>query len=139
MINLTAGTPGANTIDVWASPAHREELLRLLDGAGVRRSKIIEFAAGPQLAIYAVSASTSSMAALAAVLNAVFRRHRDKRFKLTLPGGEEIQTAGYSQKEVEKLLAKAKQAQLDQDARDATGMRALEEGWAPLRRQPTAP
>lgn len=87
-----------------------DELAEPLHEAGVSRMELRE--AGV-LDFIKVIVSPESIAGVVAVLHALNQRHKHRRFKYSVPGGETIEAAGMSEKEMQRHIRSARE-QYDQ-------------------------
>lgn len=118
-VRIGLGHIGDQTFDIRVSPEMEESLQETLDDAGVSTSKVLEFSAGSELAILAVSfVHTGGLVGLAYALQVWLRRHRDKSVKLTI-GDSHVEVNGLSEKASRRILVdffrKLRRAQYERD------------------------
>lgn len=102
-------------------PEYSEELLALLDEQGISHNTALEHSAGPAEWIEIVEVlgvafgGAGGLAGLAAAISSFVRRNDGKRFVFKR-GGVEVDSAGYSQADLEKLLRQVSARQQENDA-----------------------
>jgi hypothetical protein len=109
-------------LEPWAYPGeaklyvradHEKQLRELLTAAGITNGRVYEFHYEPILVAVVISVGTpAAWKALATVVTAFLERNKYKNIKATL-GGEPLELAGYSAREVERLIDQM--AQLHQE------------------------
>lgn len=117
---VTFGYPGDGTFNLRFPPEHRDEVLSLLDHNGIEHGSIMEFSAGPDLAIEAVKVvgvlgAGGGLVALASMIKTFVHRHDGKR--VVLKDGEIEEVAGFSAKKTEQFLQKRAVEQVERDAK----------------------
>jgi hypothetical protein len=130
---ITLGHTDQGGIYLRFPPQYGNEIAALLDEYGIEHGTAAEFSAGPSDWIEFVRvftligatgvASTPALSGLAKVITAFVRRHDGKSFRFERDG-EVVDSAGYSEKALERILSKLpeRQAALDAATREAMGL-----------------
>lgn len=121
---IVPGHLGDDTLRLRFPPEYAEEIVQLLDEHHIEHGTALELSATTVEWIEDVHvlgtglAGVGGLAGLAAVITAFVRRHDKKRFVFKR-GGVEVDATGYSQKDLEKLLAKLpdEKARLENETR----------------------
>ena len=122
---VTPGHTGDDSLILRFPVEFHEEVLVLLDEQHIQHGTALELSADQPLWLEVVHVLSipGGLAALAAVIRTMVRRHDGKRFVLKR-GEFEIEASGYSEKAVQRFLEaqKKEQAELDANTRRVLGL-----------------
>ncbi len=114
---VTLGHTGDGSWNLRFPSEYAPEISALLDEHDIGHGTVLEFAAGTELWIEAVSVLSVSggLAALASIIKTIVRRHDGKRFMLKRDG-EELEAVGFSERKVFEFLEEMAAKQATRDA-----------------------
>jgi hypothetical protein len=104
---------------LYVKPEHEDQLRELLTAAGITNGRIIEFSSGPILVAVLIGVGgAGGWKALATVVTAFLKRNEHKTIKIRLRG-EPVELAGYSAREVERLIGRVAQVHQEEEERSS--------------------